>query len=270
MRRTLRRQKARELPLASAFVVHYDTPVRRRGLLPDGARKFASEVTPMTRKLGMAVVAILLAIAAARPARSGAGYELPDISSASDIPYPINVARPGLVALLVNLDRSGSVQHVDVLQDQPSLTRVASGAVQTWSFTAASLDGQPIASALPVAVVFNLFNPAGAANLSRSISIFAAAPATTAGYTPPQITAASYATYPVNSVASGAVVLDVELTKAGSIEKVHVVRAVPALTPQAIAAVKAWTFTPATFHGRPTASRMVVAFVFPTPGTGSF
>jgi TonB family protein len=87
---------------------------------------------------------------------------------------------------------------------------------------------------------------------------------------PPQITAASYATYPVMSVSAGAVVLDVVVGSSGKVDKVHVVRGVQSLTPQATKAVKTWTFSAATFQGTPIRSHMVIAFVFPSPGTGSF
>jgi hypothetical protein len=83
-------------------------------------------------------------------------------------------------------------------------------------------------------------------------------------------TAASFATYPANSLASGAVVLDVTIGSTGKAAKVHVIRDVQSLTPQATKAVKTWAFSPATFQGTTITSHMVIAFVFPNPGTGSF
>jgi outer membrane biosynthesis protein TonB len=87
------------------------------------------------------------------------------------------------------------------------------------------------------------FNPGGVGNLSQTISLSQTTTAATGGYNPPQITAASYATYPVDSIASGAVVLDVTIRSTGKIAKVRVVRDLQSLTPQATKAVKVWTFS---------------------------
>ncbi len=95
-------------------------------------------------------------------------------------------------------------------------------------------------------------------------------PSAAAGYNPPQITAATYATYPVNSTATGAVVLDVKIATSGNIDKVRVVHGIPSLTPQATKAVKTWTFNAATYQGTAISSHMVIAIVFPSPGTGSY
>jgi hypothetical protein len=184
--------------------------------------------------------------------------------------YPSNIATPGIVTLMATLDKSGNAQNLDVLRDLPSLTSVASAAAKGWGFTPASLDGQAVPSVLPISVVFNPFNPGGVGYLSQSISIAQSAAGASGQYTPPQITAASYATYPAMSVSAGAVVLDVVIGSSGAIAKVHVVRGVQNLTPQATKAVKTWSFIAATFQGVPISSHMVIAFVFPSPGTGSF
>ncbi len=215
-------------------------------------------------------MAVLLTALMIQLAWSGPGFQPPGIASAVNITYPIDVMTPGIVTLMVNLDSSGKVQNLDVLRDLAPLTSVASAAIKSWSFRPASLDGQAVPSVLPVSVVFNPFNPGGVGNLSQTISLSQAAPAATAGYNPPQLTAASYATYPVDSIASGAVVLDVTIGSTGKVTKVHVVREVQSLTPQTTKAVKAWTFAPATYQGTPIASHMVIAFVFPSPATGSF
>jgi outer membrane biosynthesis protein TonB len=81
-------------------------------------------------------------------------------------------------------------------------------------------------------------------------------------FTPPQITSASFASYPVNSVAGGTVVLDLTVGKASQISRVRVVRGVATLTAPAVSSVKAWGFNAATFRGKPTASQVIVAFVF--------
>jgi outer membrane biosynthesis protein TonB len=224
----------------------------------------------MTRLLDKIFVVSLLAGLVVQPAWSSPAFVAPGINSAGNIAYPSNVATPGIVTLMAKLDNSGNVQNLDVLRDLPSLSSVASAAVKSWGFTPASLDGQAVPSVLPISVVFNPFNPGGVGYSSQTISISPATPGAAAEYMPPQITAASYATYPAMSVSSGAVVLDVVVGSSGKVAKVHVVRGVQSLTPQATKAVKAWTFSAATFQGTPIGSHMVIAFVFPSPGTGSF
>jgi outer membrane biosynthesis protein TonB len=224
----------------------------------------------MRRTLGAAIAMILLAALIVQPARPGSAFVAPGIGRAGDIAYPTNVASPGIVTLMVNLDNSGNVQNLEVLRDVPALTGVASAAVKGWGFTPASLSGQSVASVIPVSVVFNPFNPAGVGTLSQTISLSQAMPSATAGYNPPQITAATYATYPVNSTATGAVVLDVKIAASGNIDKMHVVHGIPSLTPQATKAVKTWTFNAATYQGTAISSHIVVAIVFPSPGTGSY
>jgi outer membrane biosynthesis protein TonB len=239
---------------------------------PYGSRRLCLDESGdnMTRLLNQMVVVVLLAGLVVQTAWSGPGFVAPGISTAGNIAYPTNAMTPGIVTLMANLDNSGSVQNLDVLRDLPALTSVSSAAVRSWGFTPASLDGQAVPSVLPISVVFNPFNPGGVGYSSQTISISQAAPTPSAGYMPPQITAASYATYPAISVSSGAVVLDVVVGSSGKITKVHVVRGVQSLTPQATKAVKAWMFSAATFQGTPISSHMVIAFVFPAPGTGSF
>ena len=61
-------------------------------------------------------------------------------------------------------------------------------------------------------------------------------------YEPPKIISTADASYPINSIASGAVVLEVDLNGRGSIDSVKVLRDVPSLTAPAVAAVKKWKF----------------------------
>jgi Gram-negative bacterial TonB protein C-terminal len=71
--------------------------------------------------------------------------------------------------------------------------------------------------------------------------------------------------YPANSVATGAVVLDVSINKYSEVKKPTPIRPVPSLTSAAIAAVKTWTVNPATFNEKKLAANLVVAFVFRSP-----
>jgi TonB family protein len=91
---------------------------------------------------------------------------------------------------------------------------------------------------------------------------------TTPKYEPPTVISTAEALYPLNSVASGTVVLEVELDKTGSIDSVKVLRGIPSLTAPAITAVKKWKFGAAKLDGYGIDSTIPVAFTFVPPNTG--
>jgi TonB family protein len=212
------------------------------------------------------LVALLICLALESPnsgfARSH-GLVTPNVSRASDIPYPIDTMASGIVTLSLYLGAAGQVQNVQVLRDIPSLTSPANMAAKIWTFTPATLEGSPVPSTLSVSVVFN---PGNLQSQSLNLPpVQATSPPNPPGFLPPEISAASYASYPVNSVATGSVVLDVTVDKSGQITKVTAIRGVPSLNSRAISAVKTWTINPATFNGKAITAKVIVAFVFRSP-----
>jgi len=193
--------------------------------------------------------------------QSSAKFEAPDVLSTSEIPYPPNTTMTGLVTLVLNLTESGRVQNVQIVRDTPPLTAAAQSALQTWTFKPAHMNGQPVASQLPVNVVFNPYNPGGTEITGLSITPALKA-AGSSPFVPAQITSASYAVYPPNSLATGTVVLSLTISKTGQVQKARLARDVAALSPTALAAVKSWKYSPATLNGQPISSRLIVAFVF--------
>jgi TonB family protein len=190
-------------------------------------------------------------------------YVPPDISTASDIAYPVNTLAAGAVSLLLTLDSSARIQNMMILRDFQPLTSSVQNAVQNWTFAPASLNGQRVSSNLSVSVIFNIFNPAGGAAYQSLVLAPPQTPVPDASqYIPPQITMASFANYPENSVSKGTVVLDVTVGKGGQPKKIRVVQGVQTLTQQSVNAVKTWSFNPATIQGQPIASQIVIAFVF--------
>jgi TonB family protein len=190
-------------------------------------------------------------------------YVPADISSASDIAYPVDTLAAGAVTLLLNLDNAAHIQNVMVLRDFQPLTSPVQSAVQNWTFTPASLNGQPVSSNLSVTAIFNIFNPAGGAAYQSLVLAPPQTPVADASqYIPPQITMASFANYPESSVSKGTVVLDVTVGKGGQPRKIRVVQGVQTLTQQALNAVKTWSFNPATIQGQPIPSQIIIAFVF--------
>lgn len=87
-------------------------------------------------------------------------------------------------------------------------------------------------------------------------------------FVPPSVVAATEAVYPLQSVASGTVVLEVSLDAAGKIADIRVVRGVASLTEPAEHSVRQWTFQPASLDGKTVPSKLVVAFSFVPPNVG--
>jgi TonB family protein len=219
----------------------------------------------MSRTLGHIILIVgaasLLTSSTIVSQQSSAKFEPPDVQSTSDILYPPSTTVTRLVTLVLSLADTGRVQSVQVVRDTPPLTSAAQSSVQTWTCKPARMNGQPVASQLPVNVVFNPYNPGGTEITGLSITPASKA-AGSSSFVPAQITSASYAVYPPNSLATGTVVLSVAISKTGQVQKVHVARDVAALSPAALAAVKSWKYTPATLNGQSVSSRLIVAFVF--------
>ncbi|MGH9748215.1 MAG: energy transducer TonB [Candidatus Acidiferrales bacterium] len=214
--------------------------------------------------IGSLILGCALSLGAMRSGVSaGERFVAPDITAAGDIPYPVEIVGAGLVTLSLNLSVAGQPPAVQVLRDVPGLTSLTSSIVAGWTYTPGKLDGNAAPSTINIEVVFNPGDFNGQ-NL-KVPPVAPAPPPFPAGYLPAEVAVGSYASYPMNSVATGAVVLDVLVDKNGNAKKIGVVRDVPSLTREAIAAVKRWTINPATFNGKPIASKLVVAYVFRSP-----
>lgn len=87
-------------------------------------------------------------------------------------------------------------------------------------------------------------------------------------FEPPSVLNAVEATYPLQSIASGTVVLEVSLDETGKITDIHVVRGIASLTEAARRSMQQWTFQPAKLNRRPVPSKFAVAFSFVPPTLG--
>lgn len=218
--------------------------------------------------------AVLFAVAAFSTPQTTPKFVPPDLASlgevhahAGEIHYPIDTLASGVVSLLVSLDSSGHIEDIATLQDIPTLTAVSLTAVQNWTFSPASYDGKQVPSGILVDVVFNPSNfrvtdgPAIHAMTESARQSLAQLQQATQ-FSPLMIVNASFAEYPVNSVAFGSVTTDVHLSAAGEETKVTIVRGLPSLNSNAMAAAKKWNFKPATFQGAAVPSKAILVFVF--------
>jgi TonB family protein len=220
----------------------------------------------MIRKLESAifvfVLILLIAVQFAAAQQPDEKFESPDVLSATDISYPMNTTTTGLVTLAFTVAANGHLKNPRVLRDTPPLTSAAQSAIRNWTFKAAYSNGQSVASLISVSVVFNPFNPSATAITGLSLTSPTPAGAGATTFVPPQITSASYAIYPSNSLATGTVVLSLTVGKSGDVHAVRVVHGVAALTSSATQAVKAWKYNAGTLNGQPVTSKLIVAFVF--------
>ena len=218
------------------------------------------------RRGWMVAVAGMLLAAAGACGQSG-NYHGAGLAQAGSIAYPLSSGSPGFVTLDVSVDASGAAQNVSVVRDFPPLTSVAQSAVQGWQYTPALVNGQAAAGTVRVNVVFNPYNPSGVGLPGASLQ--AATGGASGDFQPAQLNAASYATYPPNTVTAGTVVLQVHVGSSGNVKGVVVVKGVGSLSGTARKAVKTWQFAPATYQGKAVASDVVVAFVFASPEAGT-
>jgi TonB family protein len=83
-----------------------------------------------------------------------------------------------------------------------------------------------------------------------------------ASFNPAEVSSAGDVQFPVGSVASGIVVVDVSLNSKGDVTSTSILRGIASLTPVATSSVEAWKYRPASVGGTPQASLLRVAFAF--------
>jgi len=192
-------------------------------------------------------------------------FSPPRLATASDIVYPINSGAAGVVVVGVNLDRSGAIKSTVTLRDIPSLTSPVLLAIPKWTFKPATLDGKGVASTIVVSVVFNPsdYRLTGAAAPALGKELQIPSPGSE-GFLPPKTTLASWAAYPINSVAQGAVILNVLVNGQGAVRQATPVWG-PSLGKTSTEAALRWTFEPAQFDGAAISADAVVGYVYRPP-----
>jgi Gram-negative bacterial TonB protein C-terminal len=224
------------------------------------------------RRNSKLILAVLLLVSAGFAATgnkvsAGSHFVPPDITAASDIPYPIDNIASGVVSLGAIVSETGQVENVQMVRGISGLAAGAISAVSTWIFTPGKLDGVAVPSVISVQVVFN---PGTLQNQNLPLpELTLTAPPLPLGYQPPQMAQAFYAVYPANSVATGTVVLDLLINKFSQVKQVTPIRSVPSLTEAATAAVKTWTVNPATMNEKKLSANLIAAFVFRSPSNST-
>lgn len=223
--------------------------------------------------LATAIVVCLLTVAMGRseatasrlqPLPSSEVFLKPaEVASVENVSYPTNTTVGGVVVLDLSLTEKAQLTEAGALLDIPALTSPAASAVQTWKFRPASTADMAVPSAMTVAFVYrppvSIWNPPPfSAALPNPAS-------STNAVLPAGILSVAYADYPPNSVASGAVIVQVALDASGKIEDTKILRRIADLDRLVLAAVKDWKFQAAQFQGESVKSNVVIVFVFAQP-----
>ena len=87
-------------------------------------------------------------------------------------------------------------------------------------------------------------------------------------YVPVGILSFAYPDDPVNSVASGPVVVQVTVDGAGDVKGVEFLHGMEPFNEFVSAALRRWRFQAATFNGKPITAKTVIAFAFQPPPSG--
>jgi TonB family protein len=192
-------------------------------------------------------------------------FQPPEAASISDVTIPFPSIANGTVVLDVMISEKGEVRNVQVRRDIASVTEQAVSSVKTWKFAPARLNGKTVASRMTVAVTFNPAPPL-AEDIPLPPLIHQDDEARIqSSYQPPEVTRATFPTYPVDAVWPGTVILEACINKAGKAESTKVLRDAPPFTTMSTQAVHDWRFMPATLNGRPVESKVVLVFCFRAP-----
>ena len=192
-------------------------------------------------------------------------FHPPEVVPSENARYPDGSTVWGTVVLDVEIDETGKVEEVRSRRDVQPLTSLATESVKRWKFKPATSEGKPVRSRMIVAFTFNppLSNPTGNALLPNTEQPIPEEE--NSQFQPPEVIAASYARYPINGRAWGAVVLQASISETGKCEEVQVIRGIAGLTEEALRALKSWEFKPATLQGDALRAKIAIIFVFNPP-----
>jgi TonB family protein len=171
--------------------------------------------------------------------------------------HPVNTVAAGIVVVEVEQDRSTRALDTRILFGDSPFLPAALTALARWRFENPS--GVPKSR---TSVTFLFRSPA---MFPMKIGTGPIRPWSAAGDSsalPQEIIDPGY---PPASIASGAVILEVQLDAAGHVADVQTISGIASLTEKAATAVKGWRFSPATISGKavPSTAVVVISFVLP-------
>jgi len=193
------------------------------------------------------------------------GYSGPTPLSLVAAPFPPQALLGGEILFDARVDTHGKLTDVRVVQGQSPFLEEVLGAVQTWTFLPAQLDGHAVDAR--IGIVFEFTQPyvpkltarvheykeTGADAKDRAaLPIYTLEPE-----------------YPPNSIAEGSVILNEIVDRDGRVTSMHVVRDLASLTAPTVSAVEQWKFAPGRRGGEPAQSGIIVVMAFRRPAVAS-
>jgi TonB family protein len=196
-------------------------------------------------------------------------YNPPEVTSAGDAYTPYNVVFDGLFVLDVGIGDDGNVRRIEFFRSPGSMPDDAKSSVRNWKFQPAFEDHKPRASRMTVAFVYRPGNypTFGAVPLKDFTPVVPTARSGDGSedFVPVGILSFAYPEYPINSVASGSVLLQATVESAGDAKSVKILHGMAGFDGFAQSALRNWRFSAATLHGKTVTSKVVVAFIFQSP-----
>jgi TonB family protein len=177
---------------------------------------------------------------------------------------PWNAVVGNTVLATVQVDGSGNVTKVRVLQGIPPFAEETVRVISQWKFEPARLEGRTVAAEISIVV---MFRPHAFGNLGVG--------GPSLGFTTPELPNGNHPVLPLSifdpawpigrSLNVGVVVFELEINQDGSIDGIRVVRDVAGTTDFAKETVRLWKFAPAVIDRKPLRSTTIIAISFVTP-----
>src|ERR1700747_2977099 len=171
------------------------------------------------------VIGFFLLIGLSRPTSAQQTYKPPEVASAGDVYVPYQVVLDGLFVLDVSLDADGTIQKIDALRDPGAMLGAAKTSVRQWKFQPASKESRATPSRITVSFVYcpsnySIGSPVPPKRFSPVVPPNQSEPSEHSNYVPVGVLSFAYPEYPVNSVASGSVVVQFTVNSSGHVEGV--------------------------------------------------
>jgi hypothetical protein len=214
------------------------------------------------------VIGFFLLMVLSRPT-SAQTYKPPEVASAGDVYVPYQVVVDGLFVLDVFLDGDGTIQKIYALRDPGAMIGAARTSVRGWKFRPASKDGKVAPSRMTVSFLYRPPNYGNAGVVPpKSFSPVLPSDQSESAhdkYVPIGVLSLAYPEYPVNSVASGSVVVQVTVDGSGDVKGLDFLHGMENFNNFVSVALTKWRFQAATLNGKPITSKTVIAFAFQPP-----
>jgi TonB family protein len=171
---------------------------------------------------------------------------------------PMQTVEAGLVVLDMEIDPNGKPSRIETVQGMAPFVQPSLDAVRQWEF-------QPLKkgqAAVPATAVF-LFR-ARTVLPDRPVTV-KLPPQSSPGDSVPRPATIIDPGYPVQSVAEGVVILQLQIDSRGRVGKTEIINGIPSLTRTAANAVSQWKFAPAMPRGKavPGTAFAVISFLRP-------